>query len=121
MRKECLVALVVLVLTLPVFSYAQGDRSADEQKIITRVVRDYVLAWQTSDTEKMKQVLHPQAKLFLPSQNGDVVSQSASQLNAIFKSNADHRRGVPPMPSGDLEIRTVDVTDGIAAVKLEIS
>ena len=117
MKKRTLVVLAAL-LCLPLFGYAQGNRTPGEENIIRQVVRDYVDAWETRDVEKMKQVLHPRARLFLDAKKNDLAAQSPSQLYAALKSN--HHSGMPPMPNGNLNIQSVDVTDGIAVVKVEI-
>lgn len=120
MKRVSLLLTAALLLCLPAPARAQRVDQSGDGASIRQVVQVYVDARESSSVEQMKKVLHPRARLFLEARGTELAAQTPSQLYAIFRSNARHVRSAPPMPEGRLKIERIDITDGIAAVKLEI-
>jgi len=121
MNRYNLLSVTALLLTFSILTFAQKPEtgSVRGESEVEQLVREYFAAWQSSNVEKMKRVLHPKAKLFLPTHNNTLVAQTPSQLYANFRSNDRHTRGVPPI-EGALRITRTDVTGEAASVKLEV-
>ena len=121
MKRVALLSTVALVLCLSVHVQAQGSRSSGDEAAISQVARKYFDAWNTGDVEKMKTVLHPKARLFMPGRdNKDLVAQTPEQLYNNFKSNVRYTRDMPPRPEGNLKIERIDVTGNAATTRVEI-
>jgi hypothetical protein len=119
--KRISLLLTASLLFLSGSANAQTTKSSGEEVAISQVAREYFDAWNTGNVEKMKTVLHPKARLFMPgTDNKDLVAQTPEQLYKNFKSNIRYTRDMPPRPKGTLKIERIDVTGDAATARVEM-
>ena len=99
MKRVSLLLTGTLLQCLSGSARAQGIKSSGDEASISQVAREYFDASNTGNVEKMKTVLHPTARLFMPGRdNKDLVAQTPEDLYKNFRSNVRYTRVMPPRP-----------------------
>lgn len=98
-----------------------GDHSAEVQAI-TEVARDFIEAWYSADTDRMKNSLHPElVKRSLYRDSKDGAMRLRRSANAAMMIGWTGEGGGSDLPSEDqiYEITVFDTFRHIATVKVE--
>jgi ketosteroid isomerase-like protein len=120
MRKAGLLLIPVMLVCLPLT--AEAREGSEDENAIRQVVSDYVAACRNANVEAMRKVLHPQAKLFLPSTGKThLIVQTPSELYKNFNSKPRQESDMLPMRDAGLSVERLDVTGEVASVKIKVN
>jgi hypothetical protein len=115
--KIKLILTFAVFLLQPALAAAQQTESSPDAAALRQIVQYYFEGWQKDDPNLISKAFHPKAKLFAISDKNDLKEITRNQVQDALKSNL--RRKVPKVEA-ILKVNSIDVTGGVAFVKIEI-